>query len=56
MYSFFSLCKSFEEIASTLLSTPTNVAEMVALQKAIEHAKTVSIKMLEESIDDAKKR
>ncbi|KAJ3193186.1 Dynein heavy chain 7, axonemal [Irineochytrium annulatum] len=50
------ICQSFEEMAATLQTTPMNVAEMVRLQKSLEHSRNVAMKSLEESVEEAKKR
>ncbi|KAJ1549535.1 Dynein heavy chain 7, axonemal [Cladochytrium tenue] len=50
------ICQSFEEMAASLLTIPSNVTEMVALQKSIDHGRNVTIKSLEEAIEESKKR
>ncbi|KAI9347975.1 dynein heavy chain and region D6 of dynein motor-domain-containing protein [Zopfochytrium polystomum] len=50
------ICQQFEEMAASLLTTPSNVAEMVDLQKAIDHGRNVSMRNLEEAVEEAKKR
>ncbi|KAJ3048328.1 Dynein heavy chain 7, axonemal, partial [Rhizophlyctis rosea] len=46
----------FEEIANKVLTMPNNVEEMVGLQKFIDHTRTVTMRGLEDSVEDAKKR
>ncbi|KAJ3105677.1 Dynein heavy chain 7, axonemal [Phlyctochytrium planicorne] len=50
------ICQSFEDIASALLTAPSNVQEMVNLQKTIENSRNVTMKGLEDSVEEAKKR
>ena len=50
------IIKKFEETSKTLLTCPQNVEEMVNLQKYIDAARTVSMKALEDQVDEAKKR
>ncbi|TPX60044.1 hypothetical protein PhCBS80983_g02063 [Powellomyces hirtus] len=47
---------SFENISKSMLTVPSNVEEMVALQKLIDNTRTVTMRSLEESVDEAKKR
>ncbi|RKO94242.1 dynein heavy chain and region D6 of dynein motor-domain-containing protein [Blyttiomyces helicus] len=47
---------SFEEIARTILTVPNNVDEMVALQKFIDTTRNVTMRKLEDSVEEAKKR
>ncbi|KAJ3091162.1 Dynein heavy chain 7, axonemal [Quaeritorhiza haematococci] len=51
-----SICKSFEDMSRKLLTVPTTVEEMVNLQKYADKAKTVEMKALEESVEEAKRR
>ncbi|KAJ3286989.1 Dynein heavy chain 7, axonemal [Borealophlyctis nickersoniae] len=54
--SISSITSSFEEIATKVLTTPTNVEEMVQLQKFIDHTRTVTMRGLLDAVDEAKKR
>ncbi|TPX68902.1 hypothetical protein SpCBS45565_g02819 [Spizellomyces sp. 'palustris'] len=47
---------SFEAISKRMLTTPSNVEEMVALQKFIDETRTVTMRSLEELVDGAKRR
>ncbi|KAI8819310.1 dynein heavy chain and region D6 of dynein motor-domain-containing protein [Fimicolochytrium jonesii] len=47
---------SFEKISKTMLTPPTNVEEMVGLQKFIDTTRTVTMRTLEDQVDEAKKR
>nr|KAJ3423148.1 Dynein heavy chain 7, axonemal [Polyrhizophydium stewartii] len=51
-----SLIASFEEMAKRITTMPANVEEMVALQKFIDTSRNVSMKTLEEAVDEAKKK
>ncbi|KAJ3217583.1 Dynein heavy chain 7, axonemal [Dinochytrium kinnereticum] len=51
-----SICQSFEEISSVLLTVPSNVTEMVNLQKAMENSRNVTMRTLEDAVEEAKKR
>ncbi|KAJ3181753.1 Dynein heavy chain 7, axonemal [Geranomyces variabilis] len=46
----------FENISKSMLTAPNNVEEMVALQKLIDNTRNVTMRSLEESVDEAKKR
>ncbi|KAI8853125.1 dynein heavy chain and region D6 of dynein motor-domain-containing protein [Chytridium lagenaria] len=50
------ICQAFEEIAAVLLTAPTSVQEMVNLQKAMENSRNVTMRTLEDSVEEAKKR
>ncbi|KAJ3073863.1 Dynein heavy chain 7, axonemal [Podochytrium sp. JEL0797] len=50
------ICQSFEEIAANLSAIPNSVADMVNLQKCLDTTRTVTMKVLDESVDEAKKR
>ncbi|KAJ3389327.1 Dynein heavy chain 7, axonemal [Entophlyctis sp. JEL0112] len=50
------ICQAFEDISNSLLAVPNTVAEMVNLQKCLDTSRTVTMKALEESVDEAKKR
>ncbi|KAJ3108807.1 Dynein heavy chain 7, axonemal [Phlyctochytrium bullatum] len=54
--SLQSICQAFEEMSASLLSVPTNVQEMVHLQKIAENSRAVTLKSLEDSVEEAKKR
>ncbi|KAJ3012302.1 Dynein heavy chain 7, axonemal [Thoreauomyces humboldtii] len=47
---------SFEGISKSMLTAPSNVEEMVTLQKFIDSTRNVTMRSLEESVDEAKKR
>ena len=51
-----ALIASFEDITKKLTTLPNNVTDMVALQKLIEQVRNVSIKALEDSVEEAKKK
>ncbi|KAI9090456.1 dynein heavy chain and region D6 of dynein motor-domain-containing protein [Phlyctochytrium arcticum] len=46
----------FEDISKKMLTSPTNVEDMVALQKFIDETRDVTMRTLEESVDEAKRR
>lgn len=50
------IAASFEEISRKTLTAPNNVEEMVALQKFIDETRSVTMRSLEEAVDEAKKR
>lgn len=51
-----ALITSFEEMAKILTKIPTNVEEMVHLRKYLETARITTLKQLEDSVEEAKKK
>ncbi|KAJ2994003.1 Dynein heavy chain 7, axonemal [Globomyces sp. JEL0801] len=47
---------TFEDMAKKITTMPTNVEEMCALQKFIDNSRNVSMKNLEEIVDESKKK
>ena len=43
-------------MASQIVTLPTNVEEMTALQKLIDKSRFIEIKNLEDGVDESKKR
>eukprot|EP00842_Homolaphlyctis_polyrhiza_P003265 jgi/Hompol1/393/HPOL_001324-RA len=50
------LISQFEEMAKKITTMPSNVDEMVNLQKYIDTSRNTSMKALEEAVDEAKKK
>lgn len=50
------IIKSFEAMAKSIATVPANVEEMVALQTYIDTTRSVTIKTLEEQVEEAKKK
>jgi hypothetical protein len=50
------VCDTFTKISETLLEVPNNVTEMVALQTFIDKVRTTQMRMLDEEVEEAKKR
>ena len=50
------MIKAFEVIAEKALKKPTNIDEMVALQKYIGHIKATEMRDLDDQVEDARKR
>lgn len=46
----------FETVAAKLLREPNGVEELVTLQKSLENSRAVELKILEESVEEARKR
>ncbi|KAH6585966.1 hypothetical protein BASA50_000909 [Batrachochytrium salamandrivorans] len=50
------LITAFEEMSKKLTTIPTNIEEMVSLQKYLDTSRTTSMKALEDAVDEAKKK
>ncbi|KAJ3342735.1 Dynein heavy chain 7, axonemal [Gonapodya sp. JEL0774] len=51
-----ALSKKYQDVVEKLVKSPANVEEMVDLQKFAETMKSTTLKVLEEEIEEAKKR
>ncbi|KAI8929016.1 dynein heavy chain, N-terminal region 2-domain-containing protein [Entophlyctis helioformis] len=51
-----TLIMAFEEMAKKITTMPANVEDMVSLQKYIDQTRSVSMKTLEDAVEEAKKK